>query len=123
MRRGAGRVWCVAVAAAVACGPGDAIEPPAVLDAAGSPFTYPEDMWDREYEGEVVLLVHVTAAGAVDSVYVHETSGFFAFDSAALADAKELKFAPGRRGKHTVSMWAQLPVRFTRDGRASMGRR
>lgn len=77
-----------------------------------SPFRYPVALWDAAVEGETVVLVHVTDMGAVDSVYVLEPSDHAPFDSAAVAGAYELKFAPGRRGDHRVATWVRLPVRF-----------
>lgn len=79
-----------------------------------SPFRYPVGLWDAGVEGEVVVMVHVTEVGAVDSVYVVESSGRPAFDSAAVDGARELEFAPGRRGDRRIAMWARLPVRFQR---------
>ncbi|MGK7312452.1 MAG: energy transducer TonB family protein [Candidatus Longimicrobiales bacterium M2_2A_002] len=77
-----------------------------------SPYRYPIDEWDGDVEGEVTVMVHVTAVGDVDSVYVLESSGEPALDSAALAGTRELEFAPGRRGDERIAMWAKLPVRF-----------
>ena len=88
-----------------------AVTRPAVLTDQ-SPFRYPIDLWDRRIEGEAVLMVHVTDAGAVDSAYVLISSGQPAFDSAALAGSGELRFTPGRRGDERVATWARLPVRF-----------
>ena len=79
-----------------------------------SPFVYPVELWDAGAEGETMIMVHVTDTGAVDSVYVLETSGEEAFDSAAVQGARTLKFAPGRRGDRRIAMWARLPVRFRR---------
>ena len=77
-----------------------------------SPFRYPIELWDEGVEGETVVMVHVTDTGGVDSVYVQRTSGHAAFDSAAVEGARQLRFAPGRRGDRRISMWARLPVRF-----------
>ena len=77
-----------------------------------SPFRYPIGLWDRRIEGETVLMVHVDDMGAVDSAYVLLSSGQPAFDSAALAGAEVLRFAPARRGEDRVASWARLPVRF-----------
>lgn len=85
-----------------------------------SPFDYPLELWDGGVEGETVIMVHVTDMGAVDSVYVLETSGQAELDSAAVTGARQLKFAPGRRGDRRIAMWAKLPVRF-RIGRARQG--
>lgn len=80
-----------------------------------SPFEYPVPLWDDSIEGETILMVHITAVGAVDSVYVHESSGYAAFDSAAVAGAYDLRFTPARRGEDRVELWARLPVRFSRE--------
>ena len=86
-------------------------EPEAI--STTSPFEYPIELWDGRLEGETVVMVYVLATGAVDSVYVLETSGHAAFDSAAVRGAKKLRFAPGRRGEDRIDMWARLPVRFS----------
>jgi TonB family protein len=80
-----------------------------------SPFRYPVALWDAGETGETLLMIRVSEVGAVDSVYVLESSGHAAFDSAAVAGARELEFAPGRRGDDRVAMWTRLPVRFRRD--------
>ena len=79
-----------------------------------SPFAYPVELWDAGSEGETMIMVYVTETGAVDSVYVLESSGEAAFDSAAVQGARTLEFAPGRRGDQRIAMWARLPVRFRR---------
>lgn len=78
-----------------------------------SPFRYPVELWDAGETGETVVMVRVTEVGQVDSVYVLEPSGQAPFDSAAVAGARQLEFAPGRRGEEPVPTWARLPVRFS----------
>lgn len=80
-----------------------------------SPFHYPVALWDAEVEGETQLMVHVTAEGGVDSVYVLRSSGETSFDSSAVSGAYELRFAPGRRGDDRIAMWVRLPVRFRKS--------
>ncbi|MFO7893328.1 MAG: energy transducer TonB [Longimicrobiales bacterium] len=86
-----------------------------------SPFRYPIDEWDADVEGEVVVMVHVTDVGAVDSAYVLEGSGRPALDSAAVVGARDLEFAPGRRGDERIAMWAKLPVRFAKPDSVRAG--
>ena len=91
--------------------------PPATLVAprpiiAEPPFQYPLELWDRQVEGESVVMVHVTAGGAVDSAYVLRSSGEAAFDSAAVVGARTITFRPGRRASEAVDAWVRLPVRF-----------
>lgn len=86
-----------------------------------SPFSYPIELWDEGAEGQTLVMIHVTERGAVDSVYVLESSGRAAFDSAAVQGARNLKFAPGRRGERRIDMWARIPVRFDRSDSTQAG--
>lgn len=117
LRRGAGVGVVVAALWAGACGeaPEEPVTQPEPISVE-SPFRYPLDLWDSGAEGEAVVMVHVSDTGTVDSVYVLESSQQPAFDSAAVAGAYQLKFAPGRRGDRRTAMWAKLPVRFRKPG-------
>lgn len=84
--------------------------PPRQLTATA--FQYPEDLWDAGVEGETILELHVSDAGAVDSVGVETSSGYAAFDSAAVDGARDLEFEPARRGDRTVAVRVLLPVQF-----------
>lgn len=86
-----------------------------------SPFDYPTELWDQKLEGETLLMVHVTELGGVDSVYVVQSSGQLAFDSAALRGARQLRFSPGRQGQRRVAMWTRVPVRFNLDTAPAVG--
>jgi TonB family protein len=110
-RWASGLVVAAAFALLAACGGDEPVVNPAPISPE-SPFRYPIDEWDAGVEGEVVVMVHVTDVGDVDSVYVLESSGRPALDSAALTGARQLEFAPGRRGDRRIAMWAKLPVRF-----------
>jgi TonB family protein len=94
------------------------VERPELMPGA-SPFAYPISLWDAREQGETELMVHVTALGEVDSAYVHGSSGFAAFDSAALAGARALRFTPARQGDLRVPMWTRVPVRFSLDSTAA----
>jgi TonB family protein len=99
------------------CGSSEPIELPRPLTAE-SPFEFPITLWDEGVEGETRLMVHVTALGVVDSAYIKESSGYAEFDSAAVAGAGNLRFAPGRKGEKRIDHWVVLPVRFTKEGAA-----
>ncbi|HEX2205759.1 MAG TPA: energy transducer TonB [Longimicrobium sp.] len=77
-----------------------------------STFQYPEELWDAGVEGETTLRLFIDATGAVDSARVEKGSGYAAFDSAALAGSREMRFEPARRGEEAVSAWFLLPVKF-----------
>ena len=78
------------------------------------PIEYPLDLWDANVEGETLLRVRVTGEGAVDSVEVLEASGYPAFDSAAVRGALLLQYDPARRDGNRITVWAKVPVQFTK---------
>ena len=78
------------------------------------PFNYPVELWRDGVEGEVVLRIHITAAGTVDSVELEDSSGNDELDQIALRGARELRYHPAEEGDRPVDVWAMLPVRFQR---------
>lgn len=110
-RHVSGLIILAAFLVVAACGGDAPVTDPEVLTLE-SPFRYPIELWDADVEGAVIVMVHVTDVGEVDSLYVLEGSGFPAMDSAAVAGVRQLEFAPGRRGDRRIAMWAKLPVRF-----------
>lgn len=93
-----------------ACADGVPDTPPRQITS--SPFQYPEELWDAGVEGETILEIHVSALGTVDSATVQTSSGFEAFDSAAINGAPDLRFEPARRGEDSVAVTVLLPVQF-----------
>jgi TonB family protein len=105
-----------AVLAAVfstACGADREIEQPTPISGE-VPIEYPLHMWDQDMEGETILRVRVDDLGGVDSVEVLESSGYPSFDSAAVAGARELRFLPARRDGRRITVWAEVPVHFSK---------
>jgi len=98
------------------CAPDTQIERPAPLYGK-VPIDYPLELWDQDVEGETLLRVRVTDVGRVDSVQVLESSGHPAFDSAAIAGARDLRFRPARRDGKRIVVWAQVPVTFSKRPR------
>ena len=96
-----------------ACGE-EEVEAPAPLFEEMA-IEYPLDLWDAGVEGTTVIRVRVDTAGVVDSAAVLEPSGHPAFDSAAVAGVRELRFRPGRRDGEPVPVWAEIPVQFSKD--------
>lgn len=110
---------CAGVAATcvvAACGGDMEIEQPTPLFAE-VPIEYPLHMWDQDMEGQTLLRVRVSDTGQVDSVEVMETSGYASFDSAAVAGARDLRFTPARRDGKRISVWAEVPVHFSKRPR------
>jgi protein TonB len=85
------------------------------------PIAYPTGLWDQDVEGETLLRVLVSETGGVDSVEVAQSSGHAAFDSAAIAGARELRFQPARRNGKRIEVWAQVPVHFSKRPRSDGG--
>ena len=112
----AGLALCCLLAATGACGDEAEIEQPRPLFGE-VPIEYPLHLWDEDMEGETLLRVRVTDTGAVDSVEVVETSGYAAFDSAATAGARSLRFTPARREGKRIAVWAEVPVSFSKRPR------
>jgi len=105
------------LAGGLACAEEEGIDPPVPLFGE-VPIRYPIALWDRDVEGEVLVRVLVNELGAVDSVEVLEPSLYQAFDSAAVRGAKDLRFEPARQGDKRVTVWAQVPVHFTKKPRS-----
>jgi protein TonB len=82
------------------------------LERGELPFEYPKDAWEEGIGGETMLKIHITQAGAVDSVMVVQPSGHTSLDSAAVSGAYKLRYRPARQGEERVAVWGYLPVRF-----------
>ncbi|HEU4697735.1 MAG TPA: energy transducer TonB [Gemmatimonadales bacterium] len=89
--------------------------PPVALGGV-TPVEYPRALWRRGVEGTVVLRLVVDSTGAVpaDSARVAESSGSARLDSAALAAAPRLRFAPALRQGRPVAAAVLQPVEFRR---------
>lgn len=109
----------LALVAGAGCRPDEVAMEEPVLIEHDSPFRYPRALWDEGREGETVVMVHVTTTGGVDSVYVVQSSGHTAFDSAAVAGAHLLRFVPARRDDRRVARWTRVPVVFQMNDQTS----
>ena len=88
-------------------------QPPVPLNT-DAPIQYPPRLFDAHLDGDVVLRLFVDATGRLvpESSRVAESSGVPAFDSAALAGAPRLQFAPARRRGVAVAASFLEPVEF-----------
>ncbi len=103
-------------AALAGCSGDQPIDSPSPLSAS-VPIEYPLELWDQGIEGSSLLKVRVTALGGVDSVIVMESSGHAAFDSSAVRGARTLRFSPARQGDKRITVWAHVPVHFSKRPR------
>jgi periplasmic protein TonB len=113
--------WALTLALlAAGCRADTQIERPAPLYGE-VPIDYPIELWDSDVEGETLLRVRVTDMGRVDSVEVVESSGQAAFDSAAIAGARTMRFSPARKNGKRIEVWAEVPVHFSKRPRPDSG--
>lgn len=78
------------------------------------PVRYPPSLYARKAQGNVTLRIFIDSTGAVrpESTQVAEPSGQPAFDSAAVAGARQLRFVPAQRAGVPVAVSILLPVYF-----------
>ena len=88
-------------------------ESPVALNG-DSPVGYPPALFDQRVEGDVVLRLFVDSTGRLipESTRIAETSGYPALDSAALAGAPQLRFAPAKRRGIPVATAFLQPIEF-----------
>lgn len=130
--------WLLALAVVLACTSPDAAvvqlpdrnassaaarkgEPPVAINA-DIPVDYPPALYQQGIEGRVLLKLYVDSTGVLDrdSTRIAESSGYPAFDSAAVAAAPRLRFAPGRRNGAPVAMSFTQPIEFRHPQQAGV---
>jgi TonB family protein len=96
--------------------------PPVALDAE-SPVEYPPTLFQLRISGTVLLRLFIDESGHLvpDSSRVQESSGYPALDSAALAAAPRLHYAPALRNGTAVATYFTQPVRFRHPDREGGG--
>lgn len=75
--------------------------------------SYPDAAISRGYEGTVLLNVQVRADGKVQTIRIHQSSGYPSLDDAARDTVRRWSFVPARRGSQPVSGWVVVPVDFS----------
>jgi protein TonB len=93
-------------------------EPPVAVDPE-SPVEYPLALYQQRISGTVLLRLFVDETGKIapESTRVQESSGYPALDSAALAGAPKLHFAPALRNGTPVATLFTQPVHFRHPDR------
>ena len=91
----------------------DADQSPVAINPV-SPVDYPVTLLEQGIEGRVLLRLYADSTGALapDSTRVAESSGYPALDSAAVAGAAALRFAPARRHGRPVAGAFLQPIHF-----------
>jgi periplasmic protein TonB len=73
---------------------------------------YPQGAKQRGVQGEVTLKVEVLASGQVGQIEIRRSSGHDILDRSALATVKQWQFVPAKRGKESVPLWVNIPIKF-----------
>lgn len=87
------------------------LRPPVRIDEDAT-FEIPPEAWEAGVGGTTVLRLLISRRGTVDSALVVESSGHRSLDSAALANARRLRYRPAAQGGEPVQVWGRLPVIF-----------
>jgi protein TonB len=77
---------------------------------------YPPMSRRRGEQGEVRLLVAVSAAGVPERIEIRHSSGYPRLDEAAARAVREWRFVPARRGDRPVAASVVVPVVFRLEG-------
>lgn len=76
------------------------------------PFEYPRLARRRHWEGTVILDVLIDKKGAVAELNVARSSGHTLLDRNALAQVRNWRFEPARKGGQAIAMRVAVPVRY-----------
>jgi TonB family protein len=92
-------------------------EPPKMLNKE-LPFHYPPTLFAQKVQGNVTLRLFVDRDGRVrpESTQVVESSGYTAFDSAAIRGSQELRFVPAKTRGDPQAVTILFPVYFRYPG-------
>ena len=74
---------------------------------------YPPDLRDAGERGTSLVYFLVNAVGVAEDILLAESSGFDAFDQAALRIASSFEFSPAVDGDEPVEAWVQVPITFS----------
>lgn len=82
------------------------------------PFHYPPALFAKKVQGNVTLRLFIDRNGRVqpDSTQIVESSGYAAFDSAAIRGSQELQFVPAKTKGEPQPVTILFPVYFRFPG-------
>jgi TonB family protein len=82
------------------------------------PFHYPPALFAKKLQGNVTLRLYIDRDGHVrpDSTQIVESSGYAAFDSAAIRGSQELQFVPAKTKGEPQPVTILFPVYFRFPG-------
>jgi protein TonB len=81
--------------------------------AHNPPPRYPEMARRNGWEGRVMVRAHVSAAGRVTAVSLHQGCAYGVLNQAALAAVRTWRFRPGTIGGQAADSVVEVPVNFS----------
>jgi periplasmic protein TonB len=85
---------------------------PRPIYVPGGRDRYPAESIRAGESGEPTIMICISATGAVDSVQVHESSGFPRLDQAAVGIGKEARFRPAKLDGKPVPTCVPYRIKF-----------
>jgi periplasmic protein TonB len=85
---------------------------PRPIYVPGGRERYPAESIRAGESGEPTIMICISASGAVDSVQVHESSGFPRLDQAAVGIGKEARFRPAKLDGKPVPTCVPYRIKF-----------
>jgi protein TonB len=76
---------------------------------------YPDLALRRNWQGEVLLRVHVMPTGRPAEIAIARSSGRSVLDESALRAVRAWSFVPARIGDEEVDGWVNVPIVFHLD--------
>lgn len=76
------------------------------------PPAYPSLARKREWQGTVILKVHINRNGRARSVSIHRSSGHSVLDHSAIRAVRKWRFQPAYAGGVAIESHAYVPIRF-----------
>jgi len=73
---------------------------------------YPALAMRRNWEGTVLLRVHVLGTGKPSEIQIQKSSGHEQLDEAAQAAVKRWSFVPAKQGNDAIDGWVSVPIDF-----------
>ncbi|RMH05368.1 MAG: energy transducer TonB [Nitrospirae bacterium] len=73
---------------------------------------YPLVAREEGWEGLVILRLHISAQGYVESITIRKSSGIPILDQSAQQTVKHWQFEPAKNGEFPVPATVDLPIRF-----------
>ena len=73
---------------------------------------YPRRAREQGWHGRVILRLHISDHGLVESATIHKSSGYQLLDDNAIKAATQWTFQPAKNGGFPVASTVNIPIQF-----------